>query len=447
MRARVTAASVAIVGVALVIGALGLVALLRRSLTDQVRTAASLRAEDAAEALAAGSTPMQVTRGGDEVLLQVVDSSGDVLAASASVRGREPVRSLQPGANETAVGGTPVDREEFLVVARRARFDGAEVVLLVGRPLDAVSEATRVVAGLLFVGVPVLLALVGATTWWVAGRVLSPVDAVRSEVEAISAGQLHRRVPVRPRDDEISRLARTMNEMLGRLEHSQIAQRRFVSDASHELRSPLASIRQHAEVGIAHPDTTTADEVAAPVLEEALRAQNLVEDLLLLARADEGTPQAARRPVDTDDLVFAEAARLRAGTTLRVDTRRVSAGRVLGDAAHLARLLRNLADNAARHARSTITFALTQADGRVVLTVEDDGPGIAAEQRQRVLERFVRLDEARARHDGGAGLGLAIVAEITRSHNGTVLVAEADSGGALITIDLPAATDDRIDSL
>ena len=235
-----------------------------------------------------------------------------------------------------------------------------------------------------------------------------------------------------------------MNRMLGRLEQAQVRQRRLVSDASHELRSPVAAIRQHAEVALAYPDRTTVGELAGTVLAEDLRLQRLAEDLLLLTRADEHTLALRRRPVDLDDLVFEEARRLRAATGLRVDTTAVSAGRVDGDAAGLRRVLRNLGDNAARHTAGRLALSLAERDGLVLLGVEDDGPGIPEADRERVFERFVRLDDARARDDGGSGLGLAIVAELVAAHGGTVSIDASSLGGARVEVVLPrpAAPDD-----
>jgi signal transduction histidine kinase len=165
--------------------------------------------------------------------------------------------------------------------------------------------------------------------------------------------------------------------------------------------------------------------------------QRLVDDLLLLARADEHTLRVARRPVDLDDLVFEEARRLRAANTLRIDSGGVSAARVEGDAMGLRRVLRNLADNAARHARHRVAFTLTEADGRVVLTVDDDGPGVPEAERERVLERFVRLDDARTRDQGGSGLGLSIVAELVAAHGGAFTLTRSDLGGVQAKVVLP----------
>jgi signal transduction histidine kinase len=275
---------------------------------------------------------------------------------------------------------------------------GAHRTIVVSRGLDDVQDAQRAVAHALWIAIPVLLLLVGVVTWLVAGRTLRPVR---------EAGE---------------------------------RQRRFVADAAHELRSPVASIRQHAEVASAHPETTDVGELATTVGAEGVRLQALVDDLLLLARLDEGAG-VAREEVDLDDLVLAEAERLRATTTDEIRTRDVRAGRVRGDARSLERLVRNLGDNAARHA-GTVAFALAAEDGHVTLTVDDDGPGIPAVDRERVFERFVRLDEGRGRADGGTGLGLAIAREVARAHGGDVTLADSSLGGLRAEVALPSAQND-----
>ena len=299
------------------------------------------------------------------------------------------------------------------------------------------------VTDLLLIGLPILLVVAALTIWLMVGRALAPVEAMRREVDAISAADLDRRVPSPHGNDEIARLATTMNDMLDRLERGQARQRRFVADASHELRSPVASIRQHAEVALAHPDRTTVGALAETVLAENLRVQRLVDDLLLLARADEHTLQLQQRPVDLDDLVFEEARRLREATSLRVDTaRRLGRAGQRRPRRRSGGSLRNLGDNAVRHASSQVAFTLGEQDGAVVLDVDDDGPGIPPDERQRVFERFVRLDDARARDAGGSGLGLAIVAEVVGAHRGTISIGSSGLGGARFEVRLPA-----IDSL
>jgi signal transduction histidine kinase len=446
VRVRTTLVAVVVTGLALAAGGVALVAVLRGTLTREVEAAARLRGQDVAAVLASGpaaGVPLAVDDA-EELLIQVLDERGRVVAASPNAQGMAPVARLGPGESaevEVPAGG-PVEQDgEYLAVATGADIPAGRRTVVVVRSTETVTEATAAVGGLLAVGLPLVLAVVALTTWVVVGRALAPVEAIRAEVDAISATALHRRVPDPPADDEIGRLARTMNRMLERLDRAQARQRRLVSDASHELRSPVAAIRQHAEVALAHPGRTSATELAATVLAEDLRLQRLAEDLLLLTRADEHTLGLRRRPVDLDDLVFDEARRLQGVSGLRVDTTGVSAGRVDGDAAGLRRVLRNLGDNAARHAGARVAFSVAEDDGMVRLRVEDDGPGIPEVDRERVFERFVRLDGARARDDGGSGLGLAIVAELVAAHGGTVAIASGAASGARVEVTLPRLAD------
>lgn len=442
MRFHTTVAAVLVVGIALLGGGVALVVAMRDLLTDEARTAASLRGADVAASIESGAGPAQLAVGdAEELVIQVVDAGGAVVASSPNLRGRPAIARLRPGQSTTV--DLPLDDHPFVAVATAAdtHTDAGRLTVIVARTLDTVDESTRVVTRLLAVGLPLLLLVVAATTWKVVGRALAPVESIRREVDGISAAELHRRVPEPTGTDEVGRLAATMNRMLDRLQGAQDRQRRFISDASHELRSPVATIRQHAEVALAHPTRTDVGHLAGTVLSEGLRLQALVDDLLLLARADEHSLQLRRRPVDLDDLVFDEARLLRSNASLGVDTSGVSAGRVEADIASLRRVLRNLVDNAARHARSRVALSLAEQDGQVVLDVDDDGPGIPAAERARVLERFVRLDTARARDDGGGGLGLAIVSELVTAHGGTVSVAESPLGGARIRVRLAALAD------
>lgn len=438
VRLRTTVGAVLVVAAALIGGSVALVLLLGRTLAHDVQAAAELRADEISLVLQAAEDPgALVAADVEEQLIQVLDDSGAVVMSSANVQGRPPVAALAPG--ESATLDNLVDDASFLAVAVGADAAAGDYVVIVARSLEDADEAVQTVTGLLAAGLPLLLLVVAGTTWRVVGRALAPVDAIRHEVEEISGTELYRRVPQPPGHDEIGRLAQTMNAMLGRLENAAARQRRFVSDASHELRSPVASIRQHSEVALAHPDRTSVAALAETVLTENLRLQRLVEDLLLLAQTDEAGQPPGHVPVDLDDLVFEQARRLRAGGRLVVDVTAVGAGRVNGVPAQLRRLTANLVENAARHARSQVTLGLrTEAAGRqVVLIVEDDGAGIPVDQREQVFQRFVRLDEARARDSGGFGLGLAIVADVARGHGGTVRVGTAPGGGARFEVRLP----------
>lgn len=418
MRLRTTVGAVVVVAVALGIGAVVLVGLQRDTLRDGVESAAEERAAALADRIEAEGLPDLV--GGDddeedEIVVQVTDSSGRLV-----------------------LGADRLPRDGHLVVSEDADAGGEEYVIRVAASLEDVDESTSALVPLLLVGIPVLLLVVAATTWAVVTRSLAPVERIRREVHAIGEDRLDRRVPVPGSRDEIHRLATTMNAMLERLERARLRQRRFVSDSSHELRSPLATLRQTAEVAQAHPDALREGELTGVVLAETLRMQRLVDQMLLLTRADEGRAGDVRREVDIDDLARTEAARIRR-EGLTVDTSRVAAGRVLGDELALGQVVRNLLDNAARHAATRIAVGVVRAEDRVILTVEDDGAGVPPDQCERVFDRFVRLDEARARDDGGSGLGLAIVREISRAHGGEALLTGSDLGGARFVVGLPAA--------
>lgn len=431
IRVRTTAVAVVAVGAALVVAAVAMVVFLDRSLREQVRTGTLARAV----AIAREPTGDPLVTGGDpeEEFVQVFGPGGVVVATSPNVDGLPPLLAIRPGETHT-IEEVPFEEGPFLVVAVR---DG-DATVVVGRSLEDARDAARAVTGALILGIPLLVLVVAAVTWRVVGWALAPVEAIREEVETISTEELHRRVPDPPGDDEIARLASTMNRMLARLEEGQARQRRFVSDASHELRSPVAAIRQHAEVALRHPDSTDLHSLAEVAHEGSLRLQRIVEDLLLLSRIDEGTVQLRREPVDLDDLVHEEAARLRASTRLRVESDRVEGGRIMGDRAQLERLVRNLTENATRHAKSAIALSLHRDGGSVVLTVEDDGPGIPEAERGRVFDRFVRLEDARERDSGGSGLGLSIVREIAALHGGTAVALEGGLGGARFEVRLPA---------
>lgn len=441
MRVRTTVVAVTVVGIALLAASIALVKILEDSLTHSVEEQARARSEEVAGALTAAPDEIGLvgTREDDEVV-QVIDAGGVVIAWSSNVVGRPPIVNAAPaGSIRTRL---PWDADvEYLLAATMADLPMGTTTVVVARALDDVADSTRIVSELLVVGLPLLLVVVAITTWKVVGRALSPVEAIRREVDAISASELHRRVPEPAGRDEIARLAATMNGMLGRLERSQSRQRRFVSDASHELRSPVASIRQHAEVALAHPDRVTVGELAETVLAEDLRVQGLVDDLLLLARADEGTLVAVEETVDFDDVVLEEARRLAATTRLAVDQTAISAGRVRGDPVQLQRMTRNLLDNAARHARARIAISVSEEDAFVVLRIDDDGAGIATADQARVFERFVRLDDGRGRDEGGSGLGLAIVADIVAAHDGSVEVTDSPGGGARFEVRLSRLAD------
>ncbi|WP_166134705.1 sensor histidine kinase [Nocardioides ochotonae] len=449
VRVRTTTAAVLVVAVVLALGAAVLVLLVRDSLREGLENSAEQRAADLVTQIETSGLPDSGTADEDpedpedtedpdepdELVWQVLAPDGTVASSSQPLSRPLPSQSTDraelPGADQP-----------YVVVTEDAEVGDREYVVSVAASLEDVDDSTAALLPPLLVGVPLVLLLVGGTTWAVATRALAPVERIREEVEQITGDRLDRRVPEPPSRDEIHRLARTMNQMLERLESSRERQQRFVADASHELRSPLASIRQTAEVAQAHPGALPEGELAEAVLEESGRMQRLVEQLLVLTRAGEAAGAHAPYDVDLDDLALAEARRVRRGG-LQVDTSGIGPGRVRGDGVALGQVVRNLVDNAVRHAETTVRLAVRERaeDGRdpdVELVVEDDGPGIPEAERERVFDRFVRLDEARARDAGGSGLGLAIVREIVTAHGGTVAITSSPAGGARVVVRLPA---------
>lgn len=419
-----------VVGVALLAGAVGLLTVLRSSLLAGVDETAKARADEVEMIVRGGSfdarLPVPVEEDEDDQLVQVVDAAGRVVAASPNALDGEPISNQRLDAGTPWVGtvrGLPIDPDDnFRILADEATSPSGPVTIYVATELKEVDKIIGTVRRTVVVGATGLLALMGALTWFLVGRALRPVESIRSQVADISAAALDRRVPEPEVNDEVGRLARTMNAMLGRLQASNERQQRFAADASHELRSPLASARAQLEVAVSHPASTTVEALAADLLQENERMERLVADLLLLTRTGEGHGLMPAKPVDIDELVLTEVARLLLRTGVEFEMSHLSGGRTRGHPEHLGRVVRNLVENAARHATSTVVVELRSDGDEVELVVADDGPGIPPEDRQRVFDRFTRLDEGRSRDHGGFGLGLAIAREVVLAHGGRIWV-------------------------
>jgi signal transduction histidine kinase len=451
VRIRVTLAALLVVGTALLLGGVLLVRAQRASLTRNVKSAVALRAHDVTSGISQGRIPtlIAVPRG-DDSLVQLVDASGKVVGSSGNLVGDPRISRLGPsndGYTVPALDSDEGDGPWRLEVSRVVNGGRAYTVYVAGS-LDRVHDSVESLERLLFIAFPLLMAFLGVTTWVVSGRALRPVESIRREVERIGAEDLHRRVPEPATHDEVGRLAQTMNAMLSRLEDSQERQRQFVADASHELRSPLTGMRAELELQLERelasaPDTTRR-ETTEELLADTVRLQRLVEDLLTLAVTDDSAgDEVHREPVDLDELVLAEARRLRARTTYTVDTLEVSGAQLDVNTEQFARVVRNLLDNAASHAETTVRVALFETATAITLEVSDDGPGVPAEARERIFERFARLDDARSRDNGGTGLGLAIVREVIASHGGTITVDEPPGATFTVTLPLHDTVDDE----
>jgi signal transduction histidine kinase len=447
VRVRTTALALCVVGAALIIAAVALVVLLHRSMVGDVDAQARMRLDAVVSLVRRSGVPPTLAGSDDDGTIAEVVSGGRSVARSPLIQGSETLAAFAPRGDEVVVrtlqrplaGGDAYRVASQRVGAQRVGARGGTVVVYAGASLEHVTESANALRLLLAVGVPLLLLFVGFTTWTLVGRSLEPVEAIRRQVTEISVTALDRRVPEPGSADEIDRLARTMNEMLARLDAAARRQRSFVADASHELHSPLATIRARLEVALAHPDGVDWPRTAEWWLQEQARLERLIDNLLVLAQADGGVAVRSRQMVDLDELVLRELRDLQARGRMRIDVTGLAGGRVVGDPDQLRRVVRNLLDNAERHAASTVRVELARVDaGRFALAVVDDGPGIAPADRQRVFERFVRLDKARGRRAGGAGLGLAIVWEIVTAHGGTAEV-EDSAAGARLVVRLPAA--------
>jgi signal transduction histidine kinase len=434
LRGRTTLVATALTALVLIVASSALLAVLSAQLTKSGDQTSRSRARALLELAADGDLPRTVQGLDDESVAQVLAADGTVLAASANVAGGPPIIEPTSGSQTLRVMtvDAPDDKETEryrLWVVSGPSPDGA-VTVAVGRSLESVHEATRRLRNALLVGVPLVLVLLAAAIWGVVGRALRRIDHITTAVSEIGDRDLDRRVPEPGVDDEVGRLATTMNRMLERLEDSSTRQRAFVADASHDLQSPLTAQRTKLEVAVAHPDRVDLEELGRELLADGAQMEALVQDLLQVAAGDQGTPPSDDL-LDFDTLVLEEVARVRAGTTVRIDTAGVSAAPVRGEATQLRRLVRNLLDNATRHAREQVDVALAVGSDGVVLDVADDGPGVPPADRARVFDRFFRGDSARGPSEGGhrgSGLGLAIARDIAERHRGTLeLVDESHS--------------------
>ncbi|NLD85351.1 MAG: HAMP domain-containing protein [Actinomycetales bacterium] len=400
----------------------------------------------------------QLTARGPQSALQIVSepmsgvdlirivAPGDRVIAGQVMRGLEDIGALPtPAVGEATEHQLRLpDGTDLRVTSVGTNVGGIPMTVEVGTITDRYDALLGTGAILFLSFVPVAGLVTAAFVYYAMGRALRPVENIRSRVAEISTSGRGERVPVPETEDEIARLAQTMNAMLARLDAARTAQVAFVGDASHELRSPLSTLSTMLELSSTSGTPVDVETVDTLLLPEVQRMRLMVEDLLLLAKNDERGAPLRRDDVDLDDIVLSEASRARGlghETGLKVEVT-VEPARLVGDPDALQRVVRNLVDNARRHARERLSLQLTvdrtnPAAPRAVVYVDDDGEGVPPAQRATIFDRFARLDADRARGSGGSGLGLAIVAEITRTHSGEVRVEDAPGGGARFVVGLP----------
>jgi len=445
VRKRATATAVVVVLLALLVGGLLLLLLLQASLINTTEAAAKSKASDVAVMITsqdvqeAGQSLAATAHSGQYV--QIISPQGAVSASSEGSAAGKPLSALRPGPGETLTESVSSlasigDPDAFLVVARGVGTSQGTYTVVVASTVQVQSDSVATVAWFILGATPLLLAVVGVSVWILVGRSLRQVERIRGQVAGIDAARLDERVEVPASNDEIHGLALTMNMMLDRLQASDAEQRRFVSDASHELRSPLATISAGLEIAASDPSGDSWRDLQGMLSGETARMHYLVDELLTLAKAGGAGMDTIAADVDLDDVLDAEICRLRSLSPHAV-TATLTPVRIKGDAQRLGQVVRNVLDNANRHARSRIAVEIVEGPGGVRVVIDNDGDPVPEADRERIFERFVRLDASRSRESGGSGLGLAIAAAIMGAHRGTITATVSPTGACRFELLFP----------
>ena len=433
LRVRLTTLATALIVTVLVASSALLFVLQTNQLSRNIDRSLAERADTIEDLLRLGSLPTSLDSDDDDRAVQVVNAAGEVVGSSDNVVGEPPVADLPESVDELVrtVEEFPADDDAFRLLSRRVRTSEGVFVIHLAESSDDLDETTQSLLVALGVAVPGLAVLFAGLTWWLVGRTLRPVEVMRSEVEAISDNDELHQIAHPGRNDEIGRLSGTLNGMLSRLHRSGEQQRQFVADAAHELRTPLTRIRTTVEVDLAQPDSAVPARTNTEVLEEIVGLQQLIDDLLHLARSDVAGSFGSGAVIDFDDVVMTEVREHRhSAESIEIDATAVSGCELAGDEAQLARAVQNLLSNAVRHATSRVAVSLRNDSDGIRLIVDDDGAGVAPSDREAIFDRFTRLDHARSAETGGAGLGLAITRGIVRFHGGTIRCEASPLGGA-----------------
>lgn len=392
---------------------------------------------DWSSAMVPGYTPPPEPAFHDAYYLELVDSRGRVVAANANAKGKPPLTTVRPSEHDRLRDLTVCPQWDKCLLVTVAQFSpGADRVLFNGEPhyvYAGTKQPTLIASHYLeaSTGAAVVFAsALGAwATWMVVGRTLRPVKAISNRMREATARDLSLRVPTPPGDDEIARLAHNSNTYLDRLEDAVTAQRRFASVASHELRSPVAGLHTQLEEALIYPQEVDPHGTIQTALRTTERLQAIIEELLAYARITEAPPSALE-PLDLADLVKEEVALLPKGAPIRLHA--TDHPTVLGNRVQLANILHNLLANAQRHAHSRIDVTVERSGEQAFVTVQDDGAGIAPEDRERVFQPFVRLGDGRRLDPGGSGLGLALSRETAKAHHGSLTIEDSPKGAQFV---------------
>ncbi len=444
LRARVTVLATVVLIVVLGLASLLIVSLVRRQVTSDLAEQNERTLTEYASRIESGQDPslIQLPLGSDGTEYVIFDERGNVVQASivfAEMGGVEVFEELpddffiDESFNAELIVQDDfmdfIEFEESAIVASAP--DGASYQVVGYTPMRIVERSVDQVSSVLWVVIPLVAALFAALTWVLTNRMLKPVSEMTDRANQIRSETLHQRLVEPGTGDEIDQLAVTLNSMLDRLDVSARLQEQFVSDASHELKSPLTVMIGEAELAQNSQDHKKLSEANDRIVRQGRKLAGLVDDLLALARSGELAMRYG--DVDLDNIIQEQIA----AQSYPIDASGVHPVRAVGDVGALSRLIRNLVENAVRHATSSVQVLCQLHDGYAVVHVDDDGAGVPVEERDRIFERFSRLDEARTAGTGGSGLGLAISKAIVESHRGTLTVKDSPGGGARFTVKIP----------
>ncbi|MCY7396553.1 MAG: HAMP domain-containing protein [Nocardioides sp.] len=438
LRARLLVLALAGVAFVQAVGSVALYVGLSVSGTRSLDASARATSAEVAGLVRAGRLPTTLPVTGGEIV-QVLDAQGRVLSGSTNADRLTaillPAEMARATAAPVTISGARLGVTSELRTSVQPVSDaaGATVSVVVAQPVEELGRNRDFLGTLLLLSYPLLLAVLGLISWRMIGAALRPVERLRSTAERISGSPADERLPLPAATDEVHALATTLNSMLDRVAAARERERDLVADVAHELRSPLASMRLQIDVARRLGE---GGEVVEDLDSEVARMSALVDDLLVLARLDHGQPVPSG-PLDVAPVLEA-AAQAWSGASPAVTLEPPGRLAARGQADELARIVANLVTNASRHARSRVRLSGRVEHGRVLVRVDDDGPGVAETERERVFDRFVRLDEARDRDSGGSGLGLAIARELARGRDGDVRLSTSDLGGLRAEVDLPA---------
>jgi signal transduction histidine kinase len=435
IRVRVAVIAMVVTGILAMLAYGALLVLIRMQAEAQLNNQLAFTARQVSALARAGNLTSPIVSGSPG-LIQVQNDRRQVVAASRSLVGLSALRAPRPSVESPLFQRVCPGARCFTAIATRVAGPSGPLTVYVLAPEPGLFPRPGL-AVFLALGIPVSIGAAGAWRWWLAARRLRPVERIRAELDEINAADLHRRVTLPPKRDEFHWLVMAVNATLDRLEAAVEQQRRLVSDVSHDLRSPIAGLRAELEAALIDPEGADLRAALAKTLKNTERLQNIVTELLVLARREAGLPGRAER-VDLGELAEREVARRPRRVSAKVDAEPGVVARV--NNVDIGRVLTNLLDNAARHADSEVIVTVRREDHVAVAEVFNDGEAIASEDRERIFERFIRLSASRKRDSGGTGLGLAISRDIAHAYGGTLTLADDDLGTRFV-LTLPLLDD------